>query len=658
MPGPSGLPNTLASYGAELHSAGLDTSHSLDTDSPVVYQFLEAETTCSDKLPDCVAVQAGMLHPEVPMHKCPVDKEPSAAQSCGSLQPAADEASQHTGAAGGIAEPNRPAAQQQAAQQALPLHQGKVHTGPSVEGASALQPQCPVLLPAADPQHSLMSRSQQPAASSGGVTTSDAVFTHGQQPAVTAIDGASDAASPVHSQQQATTCTGDANHGASSTHSQQPETSQTKAINAPMLRQQPAATPTTVGNDGDAAAAAAAEDDASSMHAAAEEDITVPDSVGHTQPGCQSDSRRQEMHTGSPSSSGHSHMPSDGASFEAALALAALASGEKRPRSSTAQGTTAQPAELPTGSRKQWQHQQCDTDRVPLKTIQRAAAVQRQPLKPAWQHSSRAEASWGAKGQRKRTQTHPHKPPPTGRTATQRSRDAKHTRRLRNKQANSSTAVGVSHSGLGGDSTADEAEDPHPDASKPSNTRGVPLGSAEASTQAGTSRACAVGTNQPGCNQQGRVTPLNVRSDLRLASEGQGSRPEQAKAQQLQCRTNNGGAAGCGNDGADNDDDDDDFKPDVRRQPKSHGSSPRGSRKRARLSQPQACPGDMRPGVWSGAQGSPVGQVLLSWDGMQRCWNQRIITAFDASKVMIPLYTWHLCDNPNAASLLESSWKC
>ena len=650
MPGPSGLPNTLASYGTELHLVGVNNaSHSVDTDSPLVYQGLEAETTCSEQLPDCMAVQADMLQPELPTHECLVDKDPSAAQPCGSLQPAADEASPDTAAGGGIAEPNRSAAQQQAAQQAVPLYQGKVHTGPSDEDASALQPQCPAVLPAAASPHSL-SRSKQPAASSGGVANSDATFTHSWQPAITATDGASDAASPVHSQQQAPTYTGVANPDASPMHSQQPETSQTEAVNAPMQRQQPAvissnlaadeappmhsqqpaATPTTAGNDGDAAAAAAAAaadddaDNASSMHAA-DEDTTVPDSVGHTQPGCRSDSHGQAVHIMSPSTSGHSHMPSDGASLEAALALAALASGEKKPRASDAQGTTAQPAELSTGSRKQWQHQQCDTDRVPLKTIQRTAAVQRQPLKPGWQHSGRAEASWGDKGQRTRTQTHSHQLPRTGRTAMQRSRDAKHTRRLRNKHSNSSKAVGVSHSGVDNDSTAHETED----TSKPSHTSGMPQGS-----------DCVVGTDQPGCNLQGRVTPHTMHDDVRLASEGQGSRPEQAKVQQHLCGTNNVGAAGGGNGGDSNDDDD--FKPDVRRQPRSHGSPPKCSRKRARLLQPQACPVDTWPGVRSGAQGSPVGQVLLSWDAMWGCWNQRIITAFSAGKV--PLHTWHKSD--------------
>lgn len=617
MPGPSGLPNTLASYGAELHSSVRNSAPSppgLDTemDSPSMYQGLEAEAACFDKLPDSMA---GNLHPEAPMQQCLMDKDHSAAQACVSLQPATAKASQHTGGAAGIAEPDWVAGQQQAAQQTFPLHKGKVQMGPLVDEASVHRRQYPVVLPAAASPHS----SHQAATGPAGAANGDASPMHSQQPGTSQTNAAKDDASPVHSQQPAVTLIHVANDDAPVVHSQQP-----------------AATPTTAAKgDNDI------NDDgcASPMHAAAREDTTVPDSVGLNQHGRHYDHQRRAVHTKSPSSSEQSHAPSDGASLEAALALAALASGEKRPQAARAHPCTADQAQLSTSSRRQRRHQQCDSNRAPLKTIQRSATVQRQPLKPAWQHSGRAEATWGAKGQRTRTQTNPHKPPQRGKTAMKRSRDVKHPQKGSSKQnSGSKGAQGPSHSVLGSACTANEAND----ASKPSKNRGVPPNNTEAGTQAVSSKAWVVGSKQPGRTLRSKVTPSSVHDEARLPSELPGSSPAQApdqpKAEQLQHSTNDGEAAGSVDvDGVR--DDDDDFKPDVRRRPRSNRSSPKGSRKRSRLSQSGACSGDTPVAVRSGAEGNPVGQVLLSWDGMQRCWNQRIITAFSASKVRVLFYT-------------------
>ena len=659
MPGPSGLPNTLASYGAELHSAVQNNGPSPDslntkTGSPLTYQGLEAQAACSAKLPYSVAVK---LRHEMPMQQCLVDKDLSGAQPGVSLQRATAKASQHSGAAGGIAEPDQPAVQQRVAQHTLPLYDGMVQTGPLVDIASAQQSECPAILSAADPSES----SQQPAASPIGAANGDASPMHSQQPTVTQAIDANNAASHVRSQQPVTSLTGVAKHNASAMHSQQPGTSQNNAArddtslvhsqqpavtsihaaddDAPLIHsQQPSSAPITAAND-------AGDDNndiggaSSPMLAAAGEDTTVPDSVGLTQQGRQSDHQRQAVHTQSPSSSKHSHAPADGASLEAALALAALASGEKQPQAATTQPSTANQAERSLVDQRR--HQRCDSNRVPLKTIQRSAAVQRQPLKPAWQHSGRAGATWGAQGQRTRTRTHPHKLSQGGRTAMKRSADAKHTQKGSNKQAYGSKAVGLSHSGLDSDCTVDEVDK----TSKPSQKRGVPSGSREAGTQAVSSKACVVGSNLPGHRQRGTITPRSMHNELQLASEPPGSRlvqvPDQINAQQLQLGTNDAEAAGSGN--VDDGNDDDDFKPDVRRRPKSQRSSPRGSRKRARLSQPGACTGDTPAEADSGGEGNPVGQVLLNWDRLQRCWNQRIIIAFSASKVDVVFYMQWLC---------------
>lgn len=642
MPGPSGLPNTLASYGGGLHSAAQSNDcspHSLDaeTNAHLTYQSLEAEAACSDKLLDSAAVK---LHPEAPMQQCLMDKHPRAAQSCVSLQPETSKASKHTGAAGSVAEAKEPAFQQQAAQQTLLLCNGKPQAGPMAVDASAQRLQCPVELATADPSQS----SQQPAASPTVASNGVASARHSQQPMVMQTGGASDAVFPVHgpqpaatpthvhNQQTGTSETHAAKDDASPVHSQQISVTPMHAADddAPFtLRQHLAATHTTAANDDNGDDDNNSVDCATPMHAAAHEDTTVPDSVGLTQHGRHSHHQRQALHIKSPSSSEHSHAPSDNASLEAALALAALASGEKQ--AARAQPSTADHAELSTRSCRQQWHQQCDSSRVPLKTIQRSA-VQRQPLKPAWQHSGRAEASCGAKGQRTRTRMHPHKPPQRGRTAVRHSRDAKHMQRGKDKQASGSQAVGVSHSGLGSDCTEDEVDI----ASKPSQNRGVPPGSNKASNQAVPSRAQLVGSKQPGRRQRSKETSKSTHDDLKQASGSSLTQvPEQAHTQQLQLRNDNGEAASNANVDNGNDDDDDDFKPDVRRQPKSHRSSPKGSRNRPRLSQPRACPDSTAAEADSGAKGNPVGQVLLSWDGMQCCWNQRIITAFSASKVRV-----------------------
>lgn len=640
MPGPSGLPNTLASYGAELQSAmGNSTSsqHSLDPGSPASGR-LEAETTCSDKLPDCVAMEAGMPHPEVSPQPCLISKRFSAAKSCAGLHHPAAKGYPNPGLEGNLAEPAGPVVQEQSAQGAFLLNQDEVQAPPlMIAGASGHRPQLPAVLSAASAPN-LVSSSLQAAED---VASGDAVPTHSQHTAANPPVGAS-TASPTH--QLAVMPAGVANETAASMHSQHAAAAPPGATNV---------APPTHSHSGAATTAGAADDSAPSMHRQltppdvtpdtscmlmpADEDTTIPDSACPMQHGCHTDNQCQAMLTKPPASSHHSQPTSDNASLEAALALAALASGEKRPPAARPQDCAAEKAEVPTGRGRQRPHQQCASDRAPLRTIQRGAAIQRRPLKPAWQHSGRAEPSWDGKGQRTRP-LHPSKLSHRVRTPTRRNRDAKNAHSGDSKQGNSGTAVAVGGSEAGSQCASDQI-----DASKQSQSTGVPPASMNVGAQASSrGRMIPLSSKPTGRRQHGGVTKDCAEDETRLGPEVRGK--QMAVQQQLQHTRLDGDALGKDIAAADGDDDDD-FKPDVRRRPKSH-QSPKGSGKRAKqLPLPGAGPGSALGEVGAGAHANAVGQVLLSWDEAQRCWQHRIITACNANQVRRSVCLEHTHDD-------------
>lgn len=627
MPGPSGLPNTLALYGAELQSAmGHITSsqHSLDPGSPAS-DHLEAETTCSDKLPDCVALEAGTSHPEVSPQRCLIGKRSSAAKSCAGLHRSTAEGYSNPGLEGDLAEPARPFVQEQAAQGALLLNQDEVQAPPLMpDNASGDRPQLSVVLPAASPPN-LVSGSLQAAAD---VASGDAVPAHSQH--TTNSPGGIITASPTH--QLAVLPAGAANDMAASIHSQ-------PAAAAPPGA--PSVAPPTHSHLWAATAAHAADDTGVSMHrqltppgvtddtscmlTPAHDDSTIPDSAGPMQHSRHTDSQRRAMLTKPPTSSHHSQAASDDASLEAALA-----SGEKRPPASRPQDCAAEKLEQPTGCRRRHPYQQCANDRAPLRTIQRGSAIQRQPLKPAWQHLGRAEPSWGSKGQRTRP-LHPNKLSRRVRTPTQRNRDATNAHSGDIKQGDSSTAVAASSSEAGSQCAADQI-----DASKQSKSTGVTPASMDVGAQASSrGRMIPLGSKPTGRRQHGRVTKDCSPDETRLGPEMHGK--QTAVPHQLQHTRLDGDAIGSGSVAAAADDDD--FKPDVRRRPRSH-QSPKGSGKRAKQL--------LLPGageVVSGALANAVGQVLLSWDDAQHCWQHRIITACNANQVSRFIYLDHTHDD-------------
>lgn len=604
MPGPSGLPNTLASYGAELQSAtrnNTSSMHSLEPGSPVSDQCLDAETTCSDKLPECVAVEAGMSHPEVSAQECLIGKHPSAAQPYARLPHPAAKGSPNPDSEGNCAEPGLPVdQQQQSAQAALLLGPDEVQLPSLMEDASGHRPQLVAVLPAADAPPSMTAGLHAAA----DVATDDVSPRQSQHTAPN-LRGVTTVASPKHSHQPAVTPAAVTNDDACSMHSQH------AAVDPPGVTSHEAAC----------------------MQVPAHEDATIPDSVGPTQRSRHTNGQRQATLSKSLTSSQHSQPTSDNASLEAALALAALASGDKHHPAARPQDRNVEKAEVPTRSRRRAAHQQCVTDRVPLRSIQRTAAIQRQPLKPAWQHSGPAEPSWGAKG--RRTQPpNPNKLPHRDKSPMRRNRDARNGPSRGDKQADSSTAVAASGSEAGSQSATDQV-----DTSEQSQGMGAHPGSTDCGARV---------------SSRGRVRPLGSKHTSRKqqggkASADDGARPWpevhgsgaglMADQQQPQHRSLNGttvgnGAAAAAADG--DGDDDDDFKPDVRRRAKSH-QSPKGSRKRAKLS--GACPGSPPGEVSAGAHASAVGQVLLSWEDAERCWEQRIITSFDASQVRTSLCT-------------------
>ena len=167
------------------------------------------------------------------------------------------------------------------------------------------------------------------------------------------------------------------------------------------------------------------------------------------------------------------------------------------------------------------------------------------------------------------------------------------------------------------------------DASKQSQSARVPPGSTDAGAEAGSrGRDAPLGSKPTGRKQHSRGMKSSAEEETRLGSEVPAKQMAAQHQQQLQHTRLNGDAVDKDNAAAvGDDDDDDDFKPDVRRRFKSH-QAPKGSSKKAKLSLPGA-----EVGAGAGAHANAVGQVLLSWDVAQHCWQHRIITACSATQV-------------------------
>ncbi len=360
-----------------------------------------------------------------------------------------------------------------------------------------------------------------------------------------------------------------------------------------------------------AAAAAAVTAGSSPLQVADQESLVLPDSAGPS-PQAQTSDKQQPELPEAPASAVASPITSENASLEAAVALAALATGERG--LNTAQtAASLQQSESPAHERRHRpaQQKQCKSSRMPLKAIQRTAAVQRQPLKPAWQHSSKVTAGWGSKGQRTRSQkaTFPQK----GRKSKQQQQGS--------QAADTGTKALVSQ--VDEDQRLRSKDNT---GGKFARTSQAAIGSQQEAGHTGSS------------SKQASAACLNAdsseKAEANKAAHGDEVADAGGQSQSVLCQSPSKPEAGAAQ--QDSDDDADDFKPDIRRRPRAR-QSPQGSRKRARVSA-EKVPSSVPIQQEQDAQADePIGQALLRWDDANQQWNHEIITGFSANKVKVQL---------------------
>ena len=373
----------------------------------------------------------------------------------------------------------------------------------------------------------------------------------------------------------------------------------------------------------------------SPMQAPFEDSLVLPDSAGPTQH-AQSPSKQQPVALKQACISPKpSQNTSDTASLEAAQALAILASGGKQPDTELLDASLSDAGEsklvLGECRQQQTQHKQCDSSHSPFKVIQRTAAVQRQPLKPEWQHSGRVTAGWGARGQR--THAQKTKLPQRGKTGKKQEQVSQADVGL-SSEIQATDVDNSSRQGQGSQSLTD---------TNGSQTRGdrqmhtssnlatssqTAAGSKQAAQHAANSSEQGVVGNKAGSSKG--TTGSKPADECRPAQD----KPLKRSASQSQPHEQKSPVKHAGastQQQLSRDSDDDDFKPDMRRRPRGH-QSPQGIRKKARLSAEKATDGASADKAQM-AQTNPTGQVLLRWDSASQQWDHQIITAFSASKV-------------------------
>lgn len=360
-----------------------------------------------------------------------------------------------------------------------------------------------------------------------------------------------------------------------------------------------------------AAAAAAVLAGSSPLQVVEQEGLVLPDSAGPSQQAQTSDGQQPEL-LEAPASPVTSPITSENASLEAALALASLATGEGG-LNTVQTAASLQQSKSPAQERRHRpaQQKQCKSSHMPLKAIQRTAAVQRQPLKPAWQHSSKVTAGWGSKGQRTWAQKA---------TLPQKGRKSK-------QQQQGSQAADTGTKALVSQVDEDQGLcSEHNTSSKFARTSQAAIGSQQEAGHTGSSSkeasaAClkAVSTQQAEANKAAQGDELTEASGQSQSVLHQSpSKPEAEAAQQ------------------DSDDDADDFKPDIRRRPRAR-TSPQGNRKRARVSAEKVPSSVPIQQEHNDQEDEPIGQALLQWNDAHQQWDHEIITGFSANKVKVQL---------------------
>ena len=372
-----------------------------------------------------------------------------------------------------------------------------------------------------------------------------------------------------------------------------------QAANQPTLAQAPVT-----------AAAAGVTAGSSPLQVVEQESLVLPDSAGPSQQAQTSDGQQPELPEAS-ASPVTSQVTSEGASLEAALALAALATGE-RGLNTAQMAASLQQSVSPAQKRRHRpaQQKQCKSSHMPLEAIQRTAAVQRQPLKPAWQHSRKVTAGWGSKGQH--TRAHKATLPQKGRKSQQHQQGS--------QAADTGTKALASQVGEDqGLRSTDNSGD------KFARTSQAATGSQQEAGHTGSSNRQASACLKADSIEHAEANKAAQQEGLTEAG-GQSqsvwhqspSKPEAGAAQQ------------------DSDDDADDFKPDMRRRPRAR-QSPQGSRKRARVSAEKLPSSLLIQQEQDAEEDEPIGQALLRWNDADQQWNHEIITGFGANKVKVQL---------------------
>ena len=369
-----------------------------------------------------------------------------------------------------------------------------------------------------------------------------------------------------------------------------------QAANQPDLAQAP------VG----AAAAAAVTAGSSPLQVADQESLVLPDSAGASQQARTSNGQQPELPE-APASTAASQITSESASLEAVLALAALATGE-RGLNTEQTAASLQQSESPAHERRDRpaQQKQCKSSQMPLKAIQRTAAVQRQPLKPAWQHSSKVTAGWGSKGQRTRAQKA---------TFPQKGRKSKQQQQGSQVADTGTQALACQVDDDQGLCSKDNTS------SKFARTSQAAIGSQQEAGHAGSSsKQASAACLKADSSEQAEANKAAQGDELTGAGQSEMHqpplKPEAGAAQQ------------------DSDDDADDFKPDIRRRPRAR-QSPQGSRKRARVSAEKAPSSAPIQQEQDAQADEPIGQALLQWNDANQQWDHEIITGFSANKVKV-----------------------
>ena len=256
---------------------------------------------------------------------------------------------------------------------------------------------------------------------------------------------------------------------------------------------------------------------------------------------------------------------------------------------------------LHAGVQNGLQSKSCASSRFPLQVVQRTAAVQRQPLKPAWKLSVKGQMSaWGAKGKRKHSSQH---------ASTSKSQQLKKPKCQDQPEAPSRDAV--TH-------PAQQAEKQQ---SATSSKLDMPADVKQGHDKSASSHSWQ---NQRGLSSR----PVVLLRSTTASPADHAANPLYTEAHPVAARQTDIDS--------DIDSDSDAFRPVQRGRAVAPMAQPQGI-KRHKASGAAATVGG------AAEQDMIAGQVYLQWNGHTRQWNQQIIGALCHDKVWNPGMCVHGC---------------